>query len=97
MQAGVTSTVNATKDNGVIVTGKSSSEALLVKVSAAGVVEWTRSYGEGGFYYERLVTVKQTSDNHYITVGSTGAYSNGQASVYVLKIAQNGTILWAKS
>jgi len=78
--------------------GASQKDVLVIRTNLYGDTLWTRTFG--GFYNEEASNVISTSDGNYIVVGYTSSYSNytnDNANFFILKIAPNGNLLWAKS
>lgn len=94
--------VEQTSDGGYIVAGFTSSppaiglyDLFLLKLGAAGNVEWNMLYdnGTGVDYYG---TVRQTTDGGYILAGTTDG-SNSDTQIWALKLNASGAIVWQKS
>ena len=108
--------VQPTADGGFIVCGSSGSndgqvtghhgvtampDCWIVKLDAAGLIEWQKSYG--GSSYETANSVLQTPDGGYIFAG--GTYSSdgdvtsnhGGYDFWVVKLNDTGAILWQKT
>lgn len=106
--------IKQTTDGGYIVVGESVSpnggmitnnhgsyDSWVVKLNAAGAVEWQKSFG--GSDYDRASSVQQTVDGGYIIVGMT--YSNnfdvtshyGSSDVWVVKLSSTGVLEWQKA
>ena len=91
--------VMATADGGFLMTGESSAtvtgyaDILLVKISAAGIIEWQGQYG--GDVYDRGYHALETDDG-YMVSGSTAALLES-GRIEVLKVDKNGTGLWRRT
>lgn len=106
-----------TADGGYIVGGHSSSSAdgdvtpvnhstnfdsWIVKLSAAGVIQWNVLLGGNGD--EELRSIRQTADGGYITTGSTTQAPSGDVSgtingifdFWVVRLNGTGGIVWNK-
>ncbi len=88
-----------TTDGGYAVAGNTNSfgsgnyDAYLVKTTAAGDTQWTRTYdGESN---EVIYSMKQTSDGGYILAGWTGPYD--AHDVYIAKVSATGDLQWTKT
>ncbi|GAA4299280.1 hypothetical protein GCM10023183_08300 [Nibribacter koreensis] len=100
----VLSIVRQTSDGGYIMGGSAPSGISgsrgfwLVKVGAAGAVEWVQVYGGKG-----LVTMEQTTDGGYILGGSyyssgkSGDNSDPETGYWVVKINAKGKVQWDQS
>ncbi len=58
-------------------------------------VTWQRTYG--GFGIDEGHAIRQTSDQGFIVVGSTGSFGHGSSDVYVLKLDSNGEREWSRA
>jgi hypothetical protein len=93
--------VQETNDGGFIVVGYTSavdinfSDVYLVKLNAAGVVQWKKTYG--GNSYDIGYTVQQTTDNGFIIGATTNSYGAGNWDAYLLKTDANGVLQWSKT
>jgi hypothetical protein len=76
----------------------------LIKLDKSGNIEWQKCYG--GWYTERLFSLKQTFDHGYIAAGYsvsnngdvTGHHGNlSSPDAWVLKVDSLGVIQWQKS
>ncbi|MCE3077210.1 T9SS type A sorting domain-containing protein [Chryseobacterium gwangjuense] len=85
-----------------IVTGNHGSDDYwIVKINAAGVLQWQKSLGGSGT--DRAFSVKQTSDGGYIAFGQsistngdiTG--SHGNDDYWLAKLSSTGILQWQKS
>ncbi|MDP1727874.1 MAG: T9SS type A sorting domain-containing protein [Bacteroidota bacterium] len=88
-----------TTDGGTLLIGTVSSSSFdmyLIKQSAAGVTQWTKTLGgtepDGGY------GIAQTTDGGYIAVGTTKSFAtHGGTDVYLVKTDAGGTEQWHKS
>jgi len=93
--------VQETSDGGYIVAGytdgigQSFYDVFLVKLNAAGVVQWKKTYG--GSSYDFAYTVQQTSDNGFIIGATTNSFGAGNWDAYLIKTDANGTLQWSKT
>ena len=93
--------VQETNDGGFIVVGYTSavdvnfSDVYLIKLNAAGVVQWKKTYG--GSSYDIGYTVQQTTDNGFIIGATTNSYGAGNWDAYLLKTDANGVLQWSKT
>jgi hypothetical protein len=101
-----------TSDNGYITLGYSFSndgdivnnhglfDIVVVKLNSTGTVEWQKSYGGTGS--EIANSIQKTADGGYIIAGSTSSNdgdvsgNHGGGDFWIIKISNNGTILWQK-
>ncbi|HEU0136761.1 MAG TPA: T9SS C-terminal target domain-containing protein, partial [Flavobacterium sp.] len=105
--------IEQTSDGGYIVCGYTSSsdgdieqnhgssDGWVIKLDAAGVIEWQKTYGGSGF--DGVTEIHQTSDGGYIFSGFCGAadgdvtFSYGNQDIRVIKTDASGTIEWQKN
>ncbi len=96
--------IEITNDGGFIFTGKTSgngvgtindNDLFLMKTDSAGNNEWIYTYG--GSSEEVGFSVKQTSDNGFISIGYTYSSGAGQSDVYLLKTDSIGSVLWSST
>jgi len=86
-------TIEQTPDGGFVVGGfGGSKEAWVVKLNAAGVVEWKKGYG--GHLGAATRCVQRTQDGGFIVAGRT---SGSGHDVWVMKLLANGEVEWQKS
>ncbi|MBP9882139.1 MAG: T9SS type A sorting domain-containing protein [Chitinophagales bacterium] len=108
-------TMDQTADGGFILGGRSISgggvgdkseskigndDYWVVKLNAAGVVEWENTIG--GLGYDLLFTVSQTIDGGYIIGGTSDSNISGDKTearvgntdIWVLKLNSSGSIVW---
>lgn len=102
-----------TSDGGYIVAGFTNSnggdisgaigmdDVWIVKLSAAGVIQWQKCYG--GTNVDQGYWIQQTSDGGYIVAGYTKSTNgdvtgaHGNWDVWVIKLSNTGTLLWQKT
>ena len=102
-----------TTDGGYIVAGYTNSndgdvsgnhgngDAWIVKLDAAGGIQWQKTYGSSG--YDVAKSIQQTTDGSYIFVGESSANdgdvsgNHGGSDCWIVKINATGNIQWQKS
>ncbi len=95
------SSVQQTSDGGYIVAGSTYSfgaggqDVYLIKTSASGDTQWTRTYGGTGGDYGQ--SVQQTSDSGYIVAGETWSFGAGGQDVYLIKTSASGDTQWTRT
>ncbi len=84
-----------------ITDSKGSYDFWVVKVSATGVKEWTKSYG--GVEIDVAYGITATADGNYLIAGDTRSLdqdvsqNNGNADMWLIKISPNGNLIWEKN
>jgi Secretion system C-terminal sorting domain len=90
-----------TQDLGLIIIGHTNSfgpggmNVYLIKIDFWGNIQWSKTYGGPGDEYG--YSIRQTTDNGYIIVGSTNSFGAGSKDVYLIKTDANGDTLWTKT
>lgn len=80
---------------------KGSYDFWVVKSDANGDIVWEKSYG--GLEIDEARGIVASGDGNYVIVGDTRSneqdvsLNNGAADLWIVKISENGTILWEKS
>ncbi len=67
----------------------------LVRTDSLGNFLWAEAYGGEGNEYGRDVI--STNDGDYILVGRTNSVGNGNYDAYILKVDQNGNVIWEET
>jgi len=70
-------------------------DILLLKLDSSGGVSWQKRYGRDGLY--RGFSIHYTTDGGYIIGGGNRVSGPGADDIWVLKLDQNGNILWQKT
>ncbi|HEV3327293.1 MAG TPA: hypothetical protein VG052_16875, partial [Puia sp.] len=95
------SRVRQTSDGGYILGGYTTSygdpagDAWLVKIDASGNLQWSKKYGDGNPYGDRIFDLIQTADGGYAFCGDH-KYTPGIVDAMVVRVDANGNLLWAK-
>ncbi len=99
-----------TPDNNIIVVGNTNSfesgpedgaigtileNGLVVKLSLDGEILWQKTYG--GPSYDHFSDAAVTSTGEIIVTGSSDSFGIGLYDVWLLKINENGDIIWQKT
>jgi hypothetical protein len=93
--------VRSTSDNGFIICGTTDSygagynDLYLIRINSSGDTLWTRTFGGAGG--ESGSSVRQTTDNGFIAIGSTGSFGDGYSSIYAIRLDAYGDSLWART
>jgi hypothetical protein len=76
-------------------------DAWIVKLSAAGTIQWQKNYGGSGF--DVVLSIKQTADSGYIFAGWSDSddgdllSNKGDSDAWVVKLTSSGAISWSHS
>ena len=107
------SSITKTPDGGYIAAGTSNSadgdvtinngnsDFWIVKLSAAGSIQWQKSYGGSG--YDSATSIQQTTDGGYIVAGRTSSNdinvsgNHGGYDVWIIKLDASGNLSWQKT
>ncbi len=90
-----------TTDGGYAITGYTESfvagysDVYVIKLSANGNIEWTKTIGGSSWDYGRSII--QTTDGGYAIAGWTQSFGAGLKDVYVIELSANGNIEWTKA
>jgi gliding motility-associated-like protein len=89
-----------TSDGGYLLGGYTTSygdpaDAWLVKTDAAGNLQWSKKYGDGNPYGERLYDLIQTADGGYAFCGDH-IFTPGLSTAMAVRVDANGNLLWAQ-
>lgn len=85
------------------VTGNGLSDGWLIKLDAAGNLQWQKLLG--GSTYDAFMSFQQTSDGGYIVAGISGSSNtgtltgitmNGEYDSWIIKLDGTGTMQWQK-
>lgn len=91
-----TQSIQETSDGGFILSGSTLSlDALLLKLTANGDIEWQKIYGSAGDDW--LSSIQETSDGGYVAVGASS--NSDSLDIYdflAMKLDGSGNILWQK-
>ncbi len=92
--------IEKTSDGGYILTGYTTSfgaqgrDILVIKLNNDGSIAWQKRYG--GNQDDWAYAIKETNDGNYILVGITTSFGSTTWDVIIIKIDQDGNILWQK-
>jgi hypothetical protein len=91
-------TMSPTADLGCVLAMSGNEESLgtnsdvqVIKLSAAGEIEWQKIYGSR-FSYDAVHAVRQLSGGAYMFVGATGSWSGLSNAAWYMKLAPDGTL-----
>ena len=76
------------------VEGSNNVDALLMKITETGGVEWGHFYGDEG--YEVFHSVAQTADGGYILAGESYVDTAQSIDMYVVRVTSSGDTLWTR-
>jgi len=80
---------------------KGSYDFWVIKITSTGNLVWERSLGGSGI--EISYDIAKTTDNGYVITGNTFSNdtdvskNNGESDVWLIKLADNGNLLWEKT
>ncbi len=75
--------------------GSGYSDVLIIKLDEDGNLSW--EIGVGGTRNEIGLSVVQTSDGGYVVAGMTESFGFGNSDFLVIKLNQQGQVLWSKT
>jgi len=75
--------------------GAGSADALIVKVSSTGTLEWARTIGGTSYDYGEAIT--QTADGGYAVTGVTQSAGGGSYDMFAAKLSSVGALEWART
>ena len=90
--------VQQTSEGGYIIAGTTRSFGIIhdniwvIKTDKSGNMHWNKTYGWNGT--DIGYSVKQTTDEGYIIVGSTESYGEGQADIWLIKTDDYHKLQW---
>lgn len=90
-----------TSDNGFAITGTGfamdqyTGDLYVLKTDQAGKKQWAKNIG--GSNAESGQSIIQLPDHGYVIAGTTQSFGAGQRDVYVVRLDENGNLLWAKT
>lgn len=76
-------------------TGTAYYDILLVKLNSAGVVQWQKNIGGGG--YEIGNSIQETADHGFVIAGQSYSYNLEDGDTYLAKTDSVGNLQWYKS
>ena len=76
-------------------TGTAYYDILLVKLNSAGVIQWQKNIGGGG--YEIGNSIHETADGGFIIAGQSYSYGLEDGDTYLAKTDAAGNLQWYKS
>lgn len=95
------STIVQTADGKYVLAGTSNpggtrkKDLVVMKLDQDGKIEWQKTYGGDGD--DVVHTIQPISNGQYILAGSTDSYGVGKKDAWVLKLNQDGEIVWQKT
>ena len=95
------SSIQPTTDDGYIIAGWTASfgagglDIYMLKITADGAVQWSKTYGGQGNDYG--YSVKETYDGGYIIAGFRWGLLEKQSDMYVIKTDKIGNVKWSKT
>jgi len=80
---------------GYVPTASSGVQAVLIKLTSSGIVEWAKTFG--GTDNEYLSCLEILSDGGIITGANSTSYGAGESDMWFTKFSSSGVIEWQKS
>ena len=72
--------------------GAGESDIWVLKVSASGEKQWSRTYGGSGLDFGE--SIYPTADGGYILAGNTHSFGRGESDIWIIKINSSGVPLF---
>ena len=88
-------------DGGFLIAGRTNSygagvyDVYIVRTDENGTLLWNKTYG--GSNNDLANDIINTSDGNFLVIAYTSSFGAGGNDFYVLKIDENGTLLWNKT
>lgn len=82
--------VGATRSFGV-----GNSDVFVIKINENGDILWQKTFGGKGF--EEGWRIIKDNEGNYVIVGRTNSFGNGQYDLYLIKIDEEGNLIWEKA
>ena len=76
-------------------TGTDSANAILVKTSSTGVVQWAKAYG--GLNEDVFLSVVALPDSGFVACGYTKSFGAGGKDLLLARVDKNGNLSWMKA
>jgi len=94
----VAESIQETIDGGYIITGfkkfgSYEGDLWLIKINDTGVMQWDKTFGEGGGR-DMGHSVVQTTDGGYIVAGRKGMYNINTGDLWIIKTDEYGNMTW---
>ena len=80
------------------ISGQGGQDVFIMKTNNDGIILWAKTIG--GAKDDIAYSIKKTSDNGFIIVGSTASYVSGptdNSNVYIIKLDLSGNVEWTRS
>lgn len=90
-----------TSDGGFLIAGYTyrsltgGADVYLIKTDSHGNLEWEKFYG--GASDDWANCIRATHDGYYILAGGTGSFDVEGSDVYLLKVDENGELIWQRT
>ncbi|MCH8903739.1 MAG: T9SS type A sorting domain-containing protein, partial [Bacteroidetes bacterium] len=93
--------IKETSNGGFIVVGSTKSygagdtDIFLVKTDSTGTIDWSKTYGGVAEDYANDLIID--AEGNYVISGTTKSFGGGGSDCYLLKVKNNGDLLWANT
>lgn len=93
--------VQTDADNGFVVTGGTSSwgqgdmDIWVMKLSAGGDLQWSKTYGGAGFDWAS--SLAPAASGGWLVAGDTFSFGQGKNDLWILRLTPGGDVLWLKT
>ena len=75
--------------------GAGSGDVWVLRLDANGAITWQKAFG--GTSADQAYDIHQTADGGFIVAGTTQSYGAGGSDGWLLKLASDGALTWAKT
>ena len=75
--------------------GAGAEDIYVIKIDTVTNIQWTKVIG--GANYDYAYAVCSTTNQEIVLTGATGSFGVGNADAFVLKLDENGNVIWTKS
>jgi uncharacterized delta-60 repeat protein len=70
----------------------------VLRLTSDGSIVWQKRYGGSALYrYDIGQSIIETNDGKYLVAGITESFGSGKYDIWLLKLDENGNVMWAKA